>query len=121
MVFAGDHIVKFTAVKTLFKKLIILAILLIPLNTLAEEKKQKDCQYCNKYERMEDWPVSERPKEFIYEEINYPEGMFKSKIDRKTSKNRKAYAGKKVYERFVKKKTSLNMRKKKYSKIVKVF
>lgn len=80
----------------------------MPLNTLAEEKKQKDCQYCNKYERMEDWPVSERPKEFVYEEINYPEGMFKSKIDRKTSKNRKAYAGKKVYERFVKKKTGLN-------------
>ena len=108
MILAGDHIVKFTAAKSLFKKLIILAILLIPLNTLAEEKKQKDCQYCNKYERMEDWPVSERPKEFIYEEINYPEGMFKSKIDRKTSKNRKAYAGKKVYERFVKKKTGLN-------------
>ena len=108
MIIAGDHIVKFTAAISLFKKLIILAILLIPLNTLAEEKKQKDCQYCNKYERMEDWPVSERPKEFVYEEINYPEGMFKSKIDRKTSKNRKAYAGKKVYERFVKKKTSLN-------------
>ena len=108
MILAGDHIVKFTAAKSLFKKLLILAILLIPSNTLAEEKKQKDCQYCNKYERMEDWPVSERPKEFVYEEINYPEGMFKSKIDRKTSKKRKAYAGKKVYERFVKKKTGLN-------------
>ena len=57
---------------------------------------------------MEDWPVSERPKEFVYEEIDYPEGMFKNKIDRKTSKNRKSYAGKKVYERFVKKKTGLN-------------
>ena len=34
--------------------------------------------------------------------------MFKNKIDRKTSKNRKSYAGKKVYERFVKKKTGLN-------------
>ena len=57
---------------------------------------------------MKDWPVSERPKEFIYEEINYPEDMFKSKIDRKNSKNRKKFAGKKVYERFVKNKSSLN-------------
>ena len=63
--------------------------------SIADEKKKKDCLYCNEYERMEDWPASERPKEFIYEEINYPEGMFKSKIDRKTSKNRKSYAGKK--------------------------
>ena len=108
MIFADDHTVKHTAVKILLKKLVILAILLIPLNSLAEEKKQKDCQYCNKYELMEDWPVSERPKEFLYEEINYPEGMFKSKIDRKNSKNRKKFAGKKVYERFVKNKKSLN-------------
>ena len=107
MIFAGDHKCKVTAVKNLFKLIILLAILSIPINSKAEEKK-KDCQYCNKYERMEDWPVSERPKEFIYEEINYPDGMFKSKIDRKTSKNRKAYAGKKVYERFVKKKSGLN-------------
>ena len=34
--------------------------------------------------------------------------MFKSKIDRKNSKNRKKFAGKKVYERFVKNKKSLN-------------
>ena len=107
MIFAGDHKYQVTAVKNLFKLIILLAILSIPINSKAEEKK-KDCQYCNKYERMEDWPVSERPKEFIYEEIDYPEGMYKSKIDRKTSKNRKAYAGKKVYERFVKKKTGLN-------------
>ena len=85
-----------------------MAILILPLVSEAKDKKQKDCQYCNKYERMEDWPVSERPKEFVYEEIDYPEGMFKNKIDRKTSKNRKSYAGKKVYERFVKKKTGLN-------------
>ena len=107
MIFAGDHKYQVTAVKNLFKLIILLAILSIPINSKAEEKK-KDCQYCNKYERMEDWPVSERPKEFIYEEINYPDGMIKNKIDRKTSKNRKAYAGKKVYERFVKKKTGLN-------------
>tara|TARA_Y100000022_G_scaffold191069_1_gene191857 strand:+ start:115 stop:822 length:708 start_codon:yes stop_codon:yes gene_type:complete len=107
MIFAGDHTVQVTAAKNILKSIILLAILLVPINSKAE-KKVKDCQYCNKYERMEDWPVSERPKEFIYEEIDYPEGMYKSKIDRKTSKNRKAYAGKKVYERFVKNKTGLN-------------
>ncbi len=108
MIFADDHTIKLTAAKNLLKIITLLAIILIPINSEAKDKKEKDCQYCNKYERMEDWPVSERPKEFIYEEINYPDGMYKSKIDRKTSKNRKAYAGKKVYERFVKKKTGLN-------------
>ena len=93
-----------------FKKLILATttflILLSPFAHSEEEKK--DCLYCNKYEKLSDWPESERPKEYIYEEINYPEGMFKSKFDRKTSKNRKSYAGKKVHERFVKKKTGLN-------------
>ena len=107
MIFAGDHTVKITATKNILNTIILLAIILIPLKSQAEEKK-KDCQYCNKYERMEDWPISERPKEFLYEEVNYPSDMFKRKIDRKTSKNRKSYAGKKVYERFVKKKTGLN-------------
>ena len=107
MIFAGDHTVKITAAKNILNIIIVLAIILTPLKSQAEEKK-KDCQYCNKYERMEDWPISERPKEFLYEEVNYPSDMFKRKIDRKTSKNRKSYAGKKVYERFVKKKTGLN-------------
>ena len=106
MIFAGDHIVKFTAAKNLLRIIILLAIILIPFKSQAEEKK--DCLFCNKYELIKDWPVSERPKEFIYEEINYPEDMFKSKIDRKNSKNRKKFAGKKVYERFVKNKSSLN-------------
>ena len=109
MIFAGDHVIKFTAAKNLLKIIILLAIIIIPLNySQAKDEKKKDCQYCKKYERMKDWPISERPKEFIYEEINYPEGMFKRKIDRKTSKYRKAYAGKKVYERFVKNKSRLN-------------
>ena len=106
MIFAGDHIIKFTAAKNLLRIIILLAIILIPFKSQAEEKK--DCLFCNKYELMKDWPASERPKEFIYEEINYPEDMFKSKIDRKNSKNRKKFAGKKVYERFVKNKSSLN-------------
>ena len=106
MVYAYDHNIKFKAAKKLLKIIILLAIILISFKSQAEEKK--DCKYCNEYELMGDWPVSERPKEFVYVEINYPEGMFKRKIDRKTSKNRKSYAGKKVYERFVKNKTSLN-------------
>ena len=109
MIFAGDHINKITAAKNLLKIIILLAIIVTPLNySQAKDEKKKDCQYCKKYERMKDWPISERPKEFIYEEINYPEGMFKRKIDRKTSKYRKEYAGKKVYERFVKNKSRLN-------------
>ena len=71
-----------------------------------EDKKEKDCIYCKKYEKLKEWPESERPEAFIYEEIKYPEGMFhKSK---KKSKGRQAAAGQKVYTRFVKGKSSLN-------------
>ena len=94
--------------KYLFTLIIIFIVTLLSFTISLKAEEKKDCQYCNKYERMEDWPISERPKEFVYEEINYPEEMFKRKIDRKTSKNRKSYAGKKVYERFVKNKTGLN-------------
>ena len=80
MVFEGDHNIKFKAAKNLLKIIILLAITLISFKSQAEEKK--DCKYCNKYELMGDWPVSERPKEFIYVEINYPDGMFKRKIDK---------------------------------------
>ena len=55
---------------------------------------------------MGDWPESERPAAFIYEEIDYPKGMFEKQI--KSSKGRKSAAGKKVYKRFVKGKSSLN-------------
>ena len=55
---------------------------------------------------MGDWPESERPAAFIYEKIEYPNGMFGSQI--KSSKQKKGEAGKKVYQRFVKGKSSLN-------------
>ena len=55
---------------------------------------------------MEDWPESERPAAFIYEEVNYPEGMFHK--NKNTSKKKQGEAGKKVYQRFVKAKSSLN-------------
>ena len=64
-----------------------------------KDKDKKDCIYCEKYEKLKDWPESERPVAFIYEEFEYPEGMF-SKQANKSSKTRQALAGKKVYERF---------------------
>ena len=73
---------------------------------MAKEKKEKNCTYCKKYEKLKEWPENERPAAFIYEEINYPEGMF-SKTD-KTSKKKQAKAGSKVYARFVKGKGQLN-------------
>ena len=72
-----------------------------------EEKDEKDCVYCNKYEKLKEWPENERPEAFIYEEVDYPEGMFKKKLH-KTSKKRQGEAGKKVYARFVKGKGQLN-------------
>ena len=71
-----------------------------------KDEKEKDCVYCKKYEKLEDWPESERPAAFIYEKIDYPEGMFHESFIK--SKQKQAEAGKKVYERFVKGKSSLN-------------
>ena len=72
----------------------------------ADKKKDKDCKYCEKYEKLKDWPDNERPTAFIYEEFDYPEGMFTKKQN--DSKKRQAAAGQKVYSRFVKSKGSLN-------------
>ena len=90
--------------------LIILSVLILSISSsgaATKEEKKKDCLYCEKYEKMSDWPESERPKEFIYEEVVYPNEMF-GKYDKINSKNRKAAAGKKVYKTFVKQKGSLN-------------
>ena len=87
---------------------IIILILSISFSKAAEEKNkdEKDCIYCKKYEKLKEWPKNERPEAFIYEEIDYPEGMFHK--NRKTSKDKQAEAGKKVYQRFVKGKSQLN-------------
>ena len=89
--------------------MVLVVVLLTATHSSAAEKKdkkEKDCIYCKKYEKLKDWPESERPEAFIYEEIKYPEGMFhKSK---KKSKGRQAAAGQKVYQRFVKGKSQLN-------------
>ena len=97
----------------LIRLLIVTAIILfigISFSEAAKKKdkneKEKDCIYCKQYETMADWPESERPEAFIYEEINYPEKMFHESM--KTSKQRQGEAGKKVYARFVKGKSQLN-------------
>ncbi len=71
-----------------------------------EKEEEKDCLYCNKYEKLKEWPESERPEAFIYEEVDYPKEMFHKQ--NKTSKLRQGEAGKKVYARFVKGKAQLN-------------
>ena len=92
-------------VKNFFVVLIITLLTTTYLDA-AKKKKAKDCTYCNKYEKLKDWPVNERPEAFIYEEIDYPEGMFLPTSV--TAKARQGEAGGKVYARFVKKKGSLN-------------
>ena len=79
------------------------------LSLEAAEKKDKnkqDCIYCKKYERMKDWPLNERPSAFIYEKIDYPDGMFHKSLKKSMQKQKKS--GEKVYRRFVKGKSNLN-------------
>jgi len=91
----------------IFLSIIFILSLSITFSEAAKKKdEEKDCIYCNKYEKLKDWPENERPKAFIHEEINYPEGMFHK--NRKTSKGKQEVAGKKVYARFVKGKSQLN-------------
>jgi hypothetical protein len=92
-------------VKSIF--VILVAVLITTTFTEAKKKeKKKDCTYCIKYEKMKDWPESERPAAFIWEDIKYPEGMFLPTSD--TPKKKQGEAGGKVYARFVKGKGSLN-------------
>ena len=86
--------------------MVVVAVFLTTTITEAKKKKEKDCVYCKKYEKMEDWPESERPVAFIWEDIDYPEGMFLPTSD--TPKKKQGEAGGKVYARFVKGKGSLN-------------
>ena len=89
---------------------VFLLIFFINLTFLqADEKKdkdEKDCLYCKKFKTLKEWPESERPEAFIYEEIKYPEKMFHDSMN--TSKLRQKEAGRMVYKRFVKGKSSLN-------------
>ena len=89
-----------------FLVVLIITLLATTYSAVAKKKKAKDCTYCNKYEKLKDWPLEERPEAFIYEEIDYPEGMFLPTSV--TAKARQGEAGGKVYARFVKKKGSLN-------------
>ena len=82
-------------------------------NSVEKDDKPK-CIYCEKYKKLKDWPENERPIAFIYEKVDYPEGMFKSnkvkvaKTEKLKAKARQGEAGEKVYRRFVKSKSSLN-------------
>ena len=94
-----------------WRKLFILVVAAVLITTTFSEaakkkKKEKDCIYCKKYEKMVDWPESERPAAFIWEDVKYPEGMFLPTSD--TPKKKQGEAGGKVYNRFVKNKGSLN-------------
>ena len=89
-----------------FFVVLIVFLLTTTYSALAKKEEKKDCAYCNKYEKLKDWPLEERPEAFIYEEIDYPEGMFLPTSV--TSKARQGEAGGKVYKRFVKGKGSLN-------------
>ena len=89
-----------------FFAVLMLLLLTTTYSSSAKEEEKKDCTYCNKYEKLKAWPLEERPEAFIYEEIDYPEGMFLPTSV--TSKARQGEAGGKVYARFVKKKGSLN-------------
>ena len=95
--------------KIFIKNFFVLLIVIVFTTThsiAAKKKKEKDCIYCKKYEKMKDWPESERPAAFIWEDVKYPEGMFLPTSD--TPKKKQGEAGGKVYQRFVKKKGSLN-------------
>ena len=89
-----------------FSVVLVVFLLITTYSALAKKEEKKDCTYCNKYEKLKDWPLEERPEAFIYEEIDYPEGMFLPTSV--TSKARQGEAGGKVYKRFVKGKGSLN-------------
>ena len=95
--------------KNLVKSIFVILVAVLITTTFTEAKKKekkKDCIYCIKYEKMKDWPESERPAAFIWEDIKYPEGMFLPTSD--TPKKKQGEAGGKVYARFVKGKGSLN-------------
>ena len=77
----------------------------------AKVSHKSNCRYCEKYEKIKDWPEDVRPAGYIYEKIEYPEGMFRKEtgkneiaISRKLAKQ----AGTKVYQRLVKRKSGLN-------------
>ena len=83
--------VKFKTVSLVIKILIVLTFVIFTSSNLEaakkKDKKEKDCIYCKKYEKLSEWPESERPEAFIYEKIDYPEKMF-HKITKQASKNK---------------------------------
>ena len=94
-------------IKILFSSFIIIFLSTSFLEAAKKKKEEKTCLYCEKFEKIKDWPVKQRPKAYIYEKIDYPKGMFTEK-EMKADKGMMKASGKIVYSRFVKSKGSLN-------------
>ena len=86
---------------------IILSFIVVINITPNLKANEKECFYCKKYKYLKDWPVEERPKAFVYEEIVYPKDMFNDKA-LKTKHILVKRANEKVVHRFVKAKGQLN-------------
>ena len=84
----------FGSLTKLFFSSVIIIFLGTSFSEAAKKKKdEKDCQYCEKYETLADWPESERPAAFIWEDIDYPEGMFLPTSDTPKKKQGEAVTG----------------------------
>ncbi len=80
--------------KTFVKNFFVVLMVFVFMTTYslaAKKKKEKDCIYCKKYEKMKDWPESERPAAFIWEDVKYPEGMFLETSDTPKKKTRRSW------------------------------
>ena len=93
--------------KKFFIYLFTFCIIIISTTDKQVQASEKKCFYCKKYKYLKDWPIENRPKAFIYEEIKYPDDMFKKKT-LESKKLIKKRAGEKVTHRFVKAKGQLN-------------
>ena len=47
--------------KIFFSTIFILSLLIAFSEAAKKKDEEKDCLYCNKYEKLKDWPESERP------------------------------------------------------------
>lgn len=93
--------------KKILIHLFLFSLIVVFYNGKHIKASEKKCFYCKEYKYLKDWPIEKRPKAYIYEEIKYPDDMFKKKTLK--SKNFiKKRASEKVVHRFVKSKGQLN-------------
>ena len=59
--------------KTLFTIFLGILFFIPSFTANSAEKDKKDdkskCVYCEKYKQLKDWPLSERPEAYVYEEM----------------------------------------------------